>query len=146
MARASGLQSIPGIGKALAAKVEEWLQNGTIAYHEQLAAEIPRGLIDVMRVPGIGPRACERLYDEIGVTSLADLAQAARDQKLRTVRGLGPRAEQNIERELALMEANRGRIPIGEALAVGRSLLEEVRPCPASSAPSWQATSGGCRR
>jgi len=61
LAEKGELQSIEGIGKALAAKVEEWLATGKIAYHEALLAEIPRGLIDVMKVPGIGPKLAKRL-------------------------------------------------------------------------------------
>jgi len=53
------LESVPGIGKALAAKVQEWLETGKIAYYEELAAEFPGGVLDVMRVPGIGPRPCK---------------------------------------------------------------------------------------
>lgn len=130
LVQTGGLQSVPGIGKALAAKVEEWLENGTIAYHERLAGEIPRGLIDVMRVPGIGPKLAKRLHEEIGVTSVDDLAQAVREGRIRQVRGLGPRAEQNIERSLAQMEADRGRIPIGEALTIGEAVLQAVRAAP----------------
>lgn len=124
------LDSIPGIGKALAAKVQEWLETGKIAYHEELVAEVPRGLLDVMRVPGIGPRLAKRLYDEIGVASLEDLAQAVRARKLRTVRGLGPRTERRIERELALLEVDSKGVSLGEALVVGRTLLEQVRAIP----------------
>lgn len=130
LAEKGELQSIEGIGKALAAKVEEWLATGKIAYHEALLAEIPRGLIDVMKVPGIGPKLAKRLYDEIGVASLSDLAQAVQAGRVRQVRGLGPKAEQAIARALAQMEEVRGRTPLGEALELGRSLLEEVRKAP----------------
>lgn len=124
------LESVDGIGKALAAKVEEWLSTGNVAYHEALLAEIPRGLTGVMKVPGIGPKLAKRLHDELGVSSLADLAEAVRAQRLRQVRGLGPKAEQAIARALAQMEQVRGRTPIAEALAIGEPLLKEVRSAP----------------
>ena len=124
------LQSVDGIGKTLAAKVEEWLSSGEVAYHQKLIAEIPRGLIDVTRVPGIGPKLAKRLYEEIGVASLDDLAQAVKDHRIRQVRGLGPRAEQSIARGLDQMESDRGRIPIGEALTLGETVLQAVRSAP----------------
>ncbi|MBO2522203.1 MAG: DNA polymerase/3'-5' exonuclease PolX [Clostridia bacterium] len=124
------LQSVDGIGKALAAKVEEWLATGRMAYHQELLAEIPRGLIDVMKVPGIGPKLAKRLYDELGVASLADLAEAVKAQRVRQVRGLGPKSEEAIGRALAQMAQVRERTPAGEALALGRALLEAVRSAP----------------
>ncbi len=101
-----------------------------MAYHEELLAEIPRGLIDVMRVPGIGPKLAKRLYDELGVASLADLAEAVKAQRVRQVRGLGPKSEEAIGRALAQMAQVRERTPAGEALALGRALLEAVRSAP----------------
>jgi len=130
LAASGELQSVDGIGKALAAKAEEWLATGRINYHETLLAEIPRGLIDVMKVPGIGPKLAKRLFDELGVKSLADLAEAVKAGRVQHVRGLGPKAEQAIARALAQMEQVRGRTPIGEALATGGALLEEVRKLP----------------
>ena len=124
------LQSVDGIGKALAAKVEEWLATGRMAYHQELLAEIPRGLIDVMKVPGIGPKLAKRLYDELGVASLADLAEAVKAQRVRQVRGLGPKSEEAIGRALAQMAQVRERTPAGEALTLGRALLEAVRSAP----------------
>ena len=125
LVKARALESVDGIGKALAAKAEEWLSRGTIRYREELAREIPPGLIAVTRIPGIGPKLAKRLYDEIGVASLDDLAQAVAEGKLRNVKGLGPKAEAKIERGLA-QAAWGGGIPLGEAMELGEALLVAV--------------------
>lgn len=124
------LRRVDGIGEALAAKVEEWLATGQVAYHQQLLQEVPRGLIDVMAVPGIGPKLAHRLYTEIGVRSLDDVRDAIEQGRLLRVRGLGPKAVERIAKGLELLDEMAGRTPIGEALPVGLRLLEAVREVP----------------
>ena len=121
------IASVDGIGRALAAKIAEWAATGKVAYREQLAQEVPPGLIDVMRVSGIGPKTAKRLYDELGVTCLADLAKAVQDGRIGRVRGMGPKAQANIARALALLHEQSGRIPLGEAAAIGVRLVERLK-------------------
>ena len=70
------LTEIPGVGKAIAAKTTELVTTGRMAYFERLRAEFPDGILDVMRVPGIGPKTAKLISDELGVSTVADLEKA----------------------------------------------------------------------
>jgi len=82
--------ALPGIGKDLAAKIGELVDTGTIKYHQELLQEFPPTILDVLRLQGVGPKTVARLYKEIGVRTLEDLEQAARDGRIRRMSGMGP--------------------------------------------------------
>src|SRR5262245_55383810 len=86
LAHAEGrLRKIAGIGPALALKISEYLETGRLGYYDKLAAEFPPGLVEVLQVPGLGPRKARLLYDWLGIDSLAALEDAATAGKLRDV-------------------------------------------------------------
>src|SRR5881392_2448442 len=82
--------SIPGIGKDLASKIAELLETGCSTYHQELLQEFPPTILDLLRLQGVGPKTVALLYKEIGVGSLEDLEQAARDGRIRRMSGMGP--------------------------------------------------------
>src|SRR5215471_17739111 len=86
------LQQIAGIGQSTARKIREFFERGTIARLEELRAQYPPELVELSRIPGVGPKTLARLRAELGVTSLEELKSALRAQKLRTLRGLGAKA------------------------------------------------------
>lgn len=111
---------IAGVGKTLAEKIVALLETGEIPAAAKLKAKFPPTLIAVTRVPGIGAKTARRLYDELGVASLEDLEAAAEAQRIRELRGLGPKFEENV---LAALER------LGEpGEGPGRLLLSAVRP------------------
>jgi DNA polymerase (family X) len=111
---------IPGVGKTLAEKIGALLDTGEIPAAVKLKAKFPPTLIEVTRVPGVGPKTARLLFEELGVTSLDDLKAAAEAEKVRDVKGLGPKAEENV---LAALER------LGEpGEGPGRVLLSAVRP------------------
>ena len=111
---------IPGVGKTLAEKIDALLETGEIPSAVKLKAKFPPTLIEVTRVPGVGAKTAKRLFDELGVASLEDLKAAAEAEKVREVKGLGPKAEENV---LAALER------LGEpGEGPGRLLLSAVRP------------------
>jgi DNA polymerase (family X) len=111
---------IPGVGKTLAAKIDALLATGEIPAAAKLKAKFPPTLIEVTRVPGVGAKTARLLFEELGVASLEDLQAAAEAEKVREVRGLGPKAEENV---LAALER------LGEpGEGPGRLLLSAVRP------------------
>ena len=111
---------VPGVGKTLAEKIDALIETGEIPAAVKLKAKFPPTLIAVTRVPGLGAKTARRLYDELGITTLEELKQAAEDQRIRDVRGLGPKVEENV---LAAMER------LGEpGEGPGRLLLSAVRP------------------
>jgi DNA polymerase (family 10) len=111
---------IPGVGKTLAEKIDALLEIGEIPAAVKLKAKFPPTLIEVTRVPGVGAKTAKRLFDELDVCSMEDLKAAAEGERVRHVKGLGAKAEENI---LAALER------LGEpGEGPGRLLLSKVRP------------------
>jgi DNA polymerase (family 10) len=120
LAAAGRATEIPGVGKTLAEKIGALLATGEIPAAVKLKAKFPPTLIEVTRVPGVGAKTARHLFDALGVASLEDLKAAAEAEKVREVKGLGPKAEENI---LAALER------LGEpGEGPGRLLLSAVRP------------------
>jgi DNA polymerase (family 10) len=120
LAAAGRATEIPGVGKTLAEKIDALIETGEIPAAVKLKAKFPPTLIAVTRVPGLGAKTARRLYDELGITTLEELKEAAEDQRIRDVRGLGAKVEENV---LAAMER------LGEpGEGPGRVLLSAVRP------------------
>jgi DNA polymerase (family 10) len=111
---------IPGVGKTLAEKIDALLDTGEIPAAVKLKAKFPPTLVEVTRVPGLGAKTARKLYDELGVTSMEDLKAAAEAERIREIRGLGPKVEENV---LSALER------LGEPReGPGRLLLSTVRP------------------
>jgi DNA polymerase (family 10) len=120
LAAAGRATEIPGVGKTLAEKIVALLETGEIPAAVKLKAKFPPTLIEVTRVPGLGAKTARRLYDELGISSMEELKAAAEAERIREVRGLGPKAEENV---LASLER------LGEpGEGPGRLLLSMVRP------------------
>ena len=112
---------VPGVGKTLAEKIDALIASGEIPAAAKLKAKFPPSLIEVTRVPGLGAKTARRLYDELGVATLEDLREAAEAEKIRSLKGLGPKVEENVLEQLARLEREGGEKP-------GRMLLSKVRP------------------
>jgi DNA polymerase (family 10) len=106
---------IPGVGKAIADKLAELAGTGRMAYHERLKAEFPATLLDILRLPGIGPRTVRQLHAELGVASIADLRAAAEGGRVRGLRGLGGRTEQLILEGIARLDTAGSRMLLDTA-------------------------------
>lgn len=94
--RAGTLGELPNIGAAIEKKVDEMLRTGELTALRRLEQEIPRGVEELLRIPGVGPKTARALWQELGITSLEEVARAAESGRLREIRGLGARAEQRI--------------------------------------------------
>src|SRR3954471_794890 len=86
LTREGRVTTLPGIGRTLEEKLNALLDTGTIPAAEKLRAKFPPGLMDLTRLPGLGPKRARKLFDELGIASLDDLRRAAEDQRLRAVR------------------------------------------------------------
>jgi DNA polymerase (family 10) len=100
------LSHVHGIGKAIADKLKEYGETGSVEYLRKLEEEVPPGLLEFMRIPGLGPRTAKDIYDALGITNLDDLEAALRDGRLRKVSRIKARTEENIQKGL---EALKGR-------------------------------------
>ena len=96
-----GLQEIPGVGKAIAGKVVELLAKGTFDAWERLTAETPETVLDLLEIPGIGPKTAALLHQRFKVSSLADLKTFAAAGGLDMVDGIGPKTAERIKEALA---------------------------------------------
>lgn len=121
------LEDIPGVGRAIAQKIAEVLDTGRSTKLEELRAEFPPGLLELMKVPDIGPRTLVRLYHELGVKDLEDLRQAALQHRIRQLKGFGERSEENILRGIDLVVGHQGRMLLGDALPVALAMESYLR-------------------
>jgi DNA polymerase (family 10) len=119
------LTELPGVGKTIAEKVSALIAEGEIPAAAKLKQKFPATLVEVTRVPGLGAKTAKLIYDEIGVENLEQLKQAAEDQRLREIRGLGPKAEENVLASLS----NLSEDGAGERLLLSHVLpiAEEIR-------------------
>ncbi len=134
LARAGRAQEIPGVGKTLAEKIVTLLDTGTIPSADKLKAKFPAGLVEVTRIPGLGPKRAKKLHDELGIGSLEELRQAAEAGQIRDVAGFGAKAEDNVLAALAAGADGRPseRIVLSRALGVAEELRDALREHPAA--------------
>ena len=94
------LRALPGVGKDLAARIREIVQTGDTPYRQELLADFPLTILDLLRLQGVGPKTVKRLYDELGIASLDALEQGARDGRIRALKGMGAKKEALILRAI----------------------------------------------
>jgi DNA polymerase (family 10) len=99
--RGDDLRAIPGVGEGIAAKLRELVEGGACAYHEELLSEVPRSLLDLLKVPGLGPKGVGLVWRELGVRSAEDLEKAIADGRFRTLPGMKEKKEARILEGLA---------------------------------------------
>ncbi len=138
-----GLTDLPGIGKTLADKIDEMLATGDLEFYRRLAQEIPPGLVEVMRVNGVGPKKARLFWDELNLTSLEALEDAAGAGLLRPLKGMGAKSEQRILEGIAALARKTGRMPLGKALPAAQEILELLLSLPQAEAG---AIAGSIRR
>src|SRR5918994_5665694 len=136
LARQGRAVELPGIGKTLEQKILTLLDEGAIPSAERLKEKFPPSLIEVTRVPGLGARTARRLYDELGIATLEQLKEAAESGRLRDVKGLGPKAEENILSSVAKLEEGGvgERRLLSKVLPVAEDLAAALRDDPAAIA------------
>lgn len=96
----TGLQSIPGVGKAIAGKIVELIERGTFAAWEKLTAETPETVLDLLEIPGIGPKTAALLHTKFKISSLDDLRSFVAGGGLELVDGIGPKTAEKIREQL----------------------------------------------
>ncbi len=112
---AGSLESIPGIGKAIAKKIAEALDTGDMTFRRNLAAQYPEGMLEMLRLPGLGPKRAALFYHELGIGSLEDLRRAAESGALRELKGMGEKSEQKLIKAIDAYRRGRGGASPGDA-------------------------------
>ncbi len=124
------LESVPGIGKAIAGKIEELFQTGKISYYENLKSEVPPGLLEIVSIPGVGPKMAQVLYHRLGISSLDELEAAVKGKKIRELPGMGSKTELNILRGIDMLRSGVGLTTLGIANALADSFTGFLRSLP----------------
>jgi DNA polymerase (family X) len=134
LSRAGRAEEIPGVGRTLADKIATLLDTGSVPSAEKLKAKFPAGLVEVTRIPGLGPKRARKLHDELGVGSLDDLRRAAEAGRISDVPGFGPKAEENVLAALATGADGHPaeRMILSRALDVAEELRDSLREHPAA--------------
>ena len=132
LAREGRVTTLPGIGKTLEEKIVALLDTGTIPALEKLRAKFPPGLVDMTRLPGLGPKRARKLFDDLGIDSLEALKAAVEGERLRDVKGFGPKFEATVlaafEQGIAEKAAPRFLLP--KALGIGEQIADALRGLP----------------
>ncbi len=143
------LNTIPGIGKAIAEKIIELLDTGKLGFLEKLEAEVPVSLLEILEVPDVGPKKVALFWKQAGITTLADLEIAAQEHRLRQLPGMGEKSEQRILEGIAALRRRSHRMTLGVARPIGLRWVEwlQAQPCVqqaefAGSLRRWRSTIG----
>ncbi|MCH7701079.1 MAG: DNA polymerase/3'-5' exonuclease PolX [Planctomycetes bacterium] len=124
------LTELPGVGKGTAAKIEEYVERGSIGLLDELSSKLPAGLPDLLEVPGLGPKKVALAYHELKVGGMQDLKRAIADGSLAGLAGMGEISVKRIAEGIAFLESSGGRIALGQAVILAEPLAETVRAMP----------------
>jgi DNA polymerase (family 10) len=130
--RARGaLKGIPGIGAGIASKIEELLDKGTCDLCEELKQKIPPGVLEMLRIREVGPKTVAVLYHRLGIDSIDALEKAAREGRLRTVKGFGPKTEGNLLKGIERMRQRTSRFSLADAYPHALGIMQALKKsCP----------------
>ena len=121
------LMEIPGIGKDLASKIREYLENGTLRFLEDLKGEIPEGLIQLMNIRGVGPKKAKLFFDALDIRDLEGLERAAREGRLRTLPGMGTTSEAKVLRGISLFREGGSRMYLWNAMIMADRVIQTLK-------------------
>jgi DNA polymerase (family 10) len=121
------LMQLPGIGKDLAAKIREFCATGAVGAHDKLLADIPPVVLELSRIPGIGPKTAKMLVEQAKVRSVGELESLARAGKLAGMRGIQKKTEENILKGIEQMGRGTGRHPIGRVLPLAEDIVQRIK-------------------
>ncbi len=124
------LTEIPGVGKDLAAKVQEYLQTGQSADLEKLSREIPPSVAELVRIPGVGPKTAKLLFDLLHVDSVSVLEEAAKGGRLLGLPGIKEKTVENILKGIEVVKRGRERMPLGKARALAQEVAAALTSLP----------------
>jgi len=144
-----GLRVIPGVGASIAAKIAEYLQTGRIAALDELRAQIPAGVLELTRVPGLGPKRALQLHHDLGVSSVPELAAAIKAGRLEGLPGFGARSGERLASGIEVYQQGRERVLLDVAMRTALDLVAALSAVPgcqrctyAGSLRRWRETAG----
>ncbi|MCM8830393.1 MAG: DNA polymerase/3'-5' exonuclease PolX [Candidatus Omnitrophica bacterium] len=127
---------IEGIGKGMVEKIEEYLKTGRIKKYEEVVADIPDGLLELLNIPNLGPKTLQLLHKELGIKNITDLEKVINEGKVAALPGMGEKKEENIKKGILLYKTGRARIPLATALKVVREVINPLFAIAESISPA----------
>nr|WP_206440569.1 DNA polymerase/3'-5' exonuclease PolX [Streptomyces scabichelini] len=121
-----GLQEIPNVGKSIAEKIVEYFRSGSVSAVEELRAKIPAGVRRLTAIPTLGPKKACVLYEELGISSVEELADAIHEERLRDLKGFGPKTEENILHGIELLQSSGDRVLLDVAMDLADDIVAEL--------------------
>src|SRR3989344_201294 len=111
----NGLEEIPGVGPSIAGEIEELIKTGKSKYYEKLKKKAPVDVGELMKVEGLGPKGIQKLYEELDITNLEELTEAAKTGKIGKLKGFGKKSEEKVLRGIEFLKKSGGRFLLGQA-------------------------------
>ncbi|MYX96748.1 DNA polymerase/3'-5' exonuclease PolX [Streptomyces sp. SID486] len=127
---AEGLREIPNVGRSIAEKVAEYLRTGRIALVEERRARIPAGVRELITIPTLGPKKALRLYEDLHISSVSELAAAVEADALADLKGFGEKTQANIRHGIELLRRAAGRVPLASALDTAEGIVAALSGVP----------------
>jgi DNA polymerase (family 10) len=124
------LGETPGIGKSTLAKIEEFVKTGAVTAHQELLGRIPPTLLELLSIPGVGPKSVKTLHEDLHVRSIADLKRALDEKRVETLPGFGEKKAAAIRRGIEFLEKATGRIRLDQAMTAAEAATEYLRQLP----------------
>lgn len=121
------LEKIPGVGKSIAEKIEEYIKTGKIKYYEEFKKRLPLNLEEITSIEGMGPKRAKILYQKLGIRDLKTLEKAAKEHRVAKLFGFGEKSEKNILEGIAFLKKSKGRFLLGEILPRVKEILERLK-------------------
>ena len=121
------LMEVPGIGKDLAGKIEEYIKTGMMQAYEDLKKEVPEGLSQLLSVPSLGPKTAKLLFEKLNVRDIETLERFAREHRLISLPGIREKTEENILRGIEMLKRGKERQPLGRILPLANDILEHLK-------------------
>ncbi|MBI5643187.1 MAG: DNA polymerase/3'-5' exonuclease PolX [Deltaproteobacteria bacterium] len=125
-----GLTGIPGIGVSIRAKIVEILTTGKCKHHQELLQELPHGMLEIIKVSGVGPKKAALLYKQLGVATVDDLELAAREERIRNLHGFGEVSERKILKGITDLKSMSRKVKLSDALNYAERFKEFIRSVP----------------
>ena len=125
------LEQIPGVGESIAQTIEEYLDTGESTVLQELRESLPQGVPEMITLEGVGPKIAMRLHKELGVVGIKTLEEAAKQHRIRELKGFGAKKEENILKAIEERRSRSTRFLLGEVLPVIQGMLTYMGDCPA---------------
>ncbi|MCK5270312.1 MAG: hypothetical protein KAJ46_05985, partial [Sedimentisphaerales bacterium] len=121
------LRSLPGIGESSAKKIDEFVQHGTIQVHEKLLKKIPPRLLDLLKIPGFGPKGVATVWKKLNVENIADLQRVIDDRSLEALPGFGAKKAESLAHGIKFLASAQGRILLVYAVGIAEAVAGQLR-------------------